>query len=369
MSTGFTINRGYLAAVIIILALVGWMFSSPDTGENANKTNNPDPLPQEQDQPLVQVTTLDGELRPVNLKLSGRTEPGRSINLKAEIKAKVIAIHKNKGDKVKAGELILELDPRDWPARVKQAEANLHQRQLEHNSARTLIKKGLTNEAQLAQANTLLANAEAELTNARRQLDSTRIEAPFNGILNDRMVELGDYVQDGQSLVTLLDFNPWIISAQVPARDIAKVYVSQPGWATLENGQRVDGQVRFISSEANSATRSFRVELAISNPTHEAIPAGVSAELVLTISEQVTFRISPALLLLDDQGNTGIRIVDDNNRVVFLPVSLQDAAQDFIRVTGPAPGTRIISRGAGFVQEGQQVRVTRDEGDTHVRAD
>ncbi|MCY0966483.1 efflux RND transporter periplasmic adaptor subunit [Parathalassolituus penaei] len=364
MSKGLPINRGYMAAIILVAATSVWMMSAPEAEpEPVGKG----PLPVEDALPSVQTKLITGQPRQTWLTLSGRTEPGRSIQIKAEIKARVISIHKQKGDAVKTGDVIMELDQRDWPARVKQAEANLRQRQIEHKTALKLYDKGLTNDAQLAQVATLLASAEAELTSARRQLDATRIIAPFAGIINDRKVEQGDYLQEGQVLVQLLDFTPWIVSAQVPARDIGRVQLHQKASARLSDGQTVTGKIRFVAAEADAATRSFRVELAVDDNQPRAL-AGLSADLLLPTGEQQAFHLSPALLLVDDQGRSGVKVVNAEQAVEFAPVNLLEADADGIWVISNNSQLNLITRGAGYVRSGQTVISTSRE-DQHARAD
>lgn len=345
-------NSGYIAALLIVVALMLWMLSAP-----ATEPEKPVPPLQARVDTTARVATrpLQGEPRAIMMNLSGRTEAGRQITLKAEIRARVVRIPAREGDLVNAGSIIVELDPRDWPARVEQAEANLRQRQLEQKSARRLYDKGLTNDAQMAQADTLLANANAELTSARLQLDATRIRAPFTGILNELLVEPGDYLQDGNPVARLLDFNPWLVTANVPENQVHKVRVGQTAHARVLDGHMVEGTVRYLSRNADAATRSFRVELAIANPEQSAIPAGISADLQIPLGNRQAYHISPALLVLDASGQTGVKILDEHNKVDFSAVELLEADDQGVWITGPAPGSLLITRGAGFVEYGQTV--------------
>lgn len=364
MSKGFPVNRGYLAAISLVIATTAWMLSAPDAPAAAPTHS---PLAAEAAQPTVQIQTLKGTTKDTHLTLSARTEAGRAIQIKAEIKARVISLNKQKGDHVKAGDVIMELDPRDWPARVKQAEANLRQRQIEHTTTLRLYDKGLTNDAQLAQVTTQLASAEAELTSARRQLDATHIRAPFDGIINDRKVELGDFLQEGQALVQLLDFSPWIVSAQLPARNLGAIRLHQPATARLNDGRQVTGKIRFIAAEADNATRSFRIEMAVDN--HQpVVPAGLSADLLLPTGTQQAFHLSPSLLLVDEEGRSGVRIVNEQQQVEFAVVQLLEADTDGIWITSDRSELTLITRGAGFVHNGQTVTALPAET-PHARAD
>ncbi|MBU2039410.1 MULTISPECIES: efflux RND transporter periplasmic adaptor subunit [Thalassolituus] len=346
------LNQGHIAALIIALAFFIWM-GAGSLSDDA-PFENPRPLVMDSGLTRVQVERMKGELVNRDITISAHTAANRRVELKSEIRGKVIAIHKDKGAAVKEGELLLELDARDWPARVKQAEANLQQRQLEARSARQLSERGLANESQLAQAATALANAEAELTNARIQLNATKIRAPFTGIVDQRMVEIGDFVKDSSPLLTVLDFTPFLVKGQVSERDAADINIGDAGFAELINGDRVDGRVRFIAAEADAKTRTFPLELEISNPGG-SMTSGLTAKLHIPQPATYAYFISPALLILDDEGQLGLKGIDEQNRVVFRGVNLLKADNKGIWVYGLGSEANIITVGQGFVEYGQQV--------------
>ncbi|WP_349676765.1 biotin/lipoyl-binding protein, partial [Thalassolituus sp. UBA1505] len=135
------LNKGHIAALLLSAALILWMAAGSLQSEPDISTNRP--LALDNGLPRVQVTHMQGEEVQRDVIVSAHTAPNRRVEVKSEIRAKVIAIHKRKGESVERGELILELDARDWPARVKQAAAALKQRRIEADSARQLAAKGL----------------------------------------------------------------------------------------------------------------------------------------------------------------------------------------------------------------------------------
>lgn len=341
-----------MAALILCLVLILWMAAG--ALRSHEEFVNPRPLTLDSGLTRVQVERIKGEQVNRDVLVSAHTAASRRVELKSEIRAKVIRIAKDKGATVKAGDLILELDARDWPARVKQAEANLKQRQLEAKSSHELKNRGLANEAQVAQAETVLANAEAELTNARIQLAATRITAPFAGIVDQRSVEIGDFVKDGTPLVTVLDFSPYLVKGHAAERDAADINIGDAAWAELVNGDRVDGRIRFIAAEADANTRTFPVELEISNPSG-AMTAGLTATIHVPQPATHAYFVSPALLILNDEGKLGLKGINDRNQVVFRPVNLLKADNNGIWVYGLGAEADLITVGGGFVGYGQEV--------------
>ena len=352
LSMTIQLNKGHIAALILTFLLVIWMVAGALKPQQEAQVNRP--LTLDTGLMRVQVERMQGQQVNRDIEISAHTAPNRRVELKAEVRATVTAVLKDKGAKVKAGELILQLDPRDWPARVKQGEAALKQRQIEARSARELASRGLANEAQVAQAETALANAEAELTNARIQLQATRITAPFDGIVDQRMVEVGDFVKDGTPLATVLDFSPFLVKGNAAERDAADINIGDAAWAELINGDRIEGRIRFIAAEADSLTRTFPLELEISH-TNGAMTAGLTAKIHVPQPATWAYFVSPALLILNDEGKLGLKGIDEHNRVIFRAVTLLKAANDGIWVYGLGQQADIITVGGGFVDYGQEV--------------
>ena len=346
------LNQGHIAAIVLFLGMIIWVASGRMGPEQ--EFSNPRPLVMESGLKRVQVERMQGKASQREVLISGHTAANRRVELRAEIRAKVVAIHKRKGQKVERGDVIVELDARDWPARLKQAKANLKQRQIEAKSAKQLFDKGLANEAQLAQAETALANAEADMIQSRIQVDATKIRAPFAGIVDQRMVEVGDFVKDSQSIVTLLDFSPYLVVGNLAEQEAANVHIGDPAYAMLVDGSRVDGRIRFVAAEADAQTRTFPIELEIDNPSG-VMTSGLTAKIHVPQPSTHAYHVSPALLILNDEGKLGLKGIDQQHKVVFRPINLLKADNKGIWVYGLGESADIITVGQGFVEYGEQV--------------
>ncbi len=346
------LNRGHILALILIFILASWLIIglSSDTEEYIN----PRPLVMDNGLRKVQVERMQGSLVERSIIVSGKTSANRSVDLKSEIRSKVKAIHKQKGQRVKQGDLIVELDARDWPARVTQTKASLRQYTLEFESAKKLVKKGLYNEAQLAQAETSLANANAELTNAKINLEASRITAPFDGIVDQRYVELGDYVKENTAIVKILDFSPYLVTGHVAEKDASFINIGDSAQATLVTGDIIEGTIRFIAAEADEQTRTFPIEMEVINPSG-SMTSGLTAKLRIPQPKQFAHEISPALLILDDQGHLGLKGITPDNKVVFHGIDILKAENTGIWITGLEEETQVITVGQGFVVYGEEV--------------
>ena len=359
------LNRGHIMAAVFILILGGWLLLGAATEEN--DYTNPRPLILDSDTRRVQVERMRGSEIERDIEISGKTTANRSVEVRSEVRSVVKAVHKQKGEHVRKGDLIVELEARDWPQRVAQAKAQVRQRQLEFESGQSLKKKGLFNEAQLAEAQTNLANARAELTNATLNLGATKIRAPFDGIVDQRYVEIGDYVQDNSPIVKVLDFSPYLITGHVAEKDAAFINIGDVARSQLITGDTVEGKVSFIAAEADESTRTFPIEVEIDNPAGAMI-SGLTAKILIPQPAQFAHKISPALLILNDAGHLGLKGIDQEHAVIFHPIDILKAENTGIWVTGLEEETDIITVGQGFVEYGEIVEpVYRDTNNASAR--
>ncbi|MGB1091824.1 MAG: efflux RND transporter periplasmic adaptor subunit, partial [Oceanobacter sp.] len=241
------------------------------------------------------------------------------------------------------------------PERVEQAKAALAEQELAVDGAQKLSTQGLSNALELARAKTALANAKANLTNAQIQLDATRVRAPFDAILNERKIELGDLIHDGTELFDLIDTAPYLVIAQVPENQAHLVKTDQKASAELLSGQVVHGRIRYKSTQADANTRTYRIELEIANPERQPVALGASAKLRIPTGNASVYEVSPTLLVISETGGLGVKTVSPDNRVQFNPVELYESDATRVWITGLEPGSRLITRGAGFVEPGDQV--------------
>ncbi len=295
------------------------------------------------------------------LVLTGRTEPSRVATLSAETRGRVIAVEAVKGAHIKAGDVIVRIDPGDRKARLSEARALINQRQLEYDAARKLSEKGYQSKTRLAESRANLRTAAARLKQIQLDIERTAIRAPFDGILQERAVEIGDYLGVGDPVAVLVDLNPVLVVAQVAEREIGGIRPDQPGSARLVSGAVMTGRVRYVSVVGQTGTRTFRIELEIPNEGGN-VAAGLTAELRLPLDTVPAHLVSSAVLTLTDDGEIGIKSVDESGVVRFHAVGIEADTPEGIWITGLPGELDIITVGQEFVLDGQKVEAV-PEGD------
>lgn len=356
------LKKSHAIAGAIALALGGWLVSGQlELGEAAVGADEvaADPTPAHR---VPSVRVRDATAQPVEreIVINGKTEPARAVELRAETDGRVIEVGPERGAPVETGEVLLRLDPRDREALVRQAEATLRQRELESAAARELGRKGFQAETTVAGTEAALEAARAALARAELDLEHTVVRAPFAGVLEKRPVEIGDFIDIGDPVATVIEQDPFVVTGQVPEQDVGRLAVGMPGEAQLVTGQVVEGRLRYIGSQADPATRTFKVELEVDNPDGR-FAAGVSTQLRIVTEETLAHRLPASLLSLSDEGQLGVKAVDENNEVVFLPAQIVRADADAVWLGGLPERLRVITVGQGFVRAGDEVRPVTDQ--------
>jgi multidrug efflux system membrane fusion protein len=116
----------------------------------------------------------------------------------------------------------------------------------------------------------------------------------------------------------------------------------------------VQGRLRYVSPVADTATRTFTVEMALDNEAGR-LPSGVTAELHLPIGEVMAQKVSPALLTLADDGTLGLKLVGDDGEVHFVPTEIVKATPEGVWLSGLPEEATVITVGQGFVRDGERV--------------
>jgi multidrug efflux system membrane fusion protein len=303
----------------------------------------------------VQVATSKAEPQPRTIVLRGRTEADRVVEVRAETTGRVMEIPAEEGALVHKGDLLAVLDGSDRAARLAEAKALQQQRQAESEASRRLAEKGFAPKLNLAELAANLALAQAQVKSMEVEISHLTIEAPIEGVLDDRSAEVGHYLQVAEPVGTIIDLDPIVLVGYATERDVSQLEIGGPARARLLDGREVVGALRFIAARAETETRTFRIEVEVPNADYE-IRDGLSAELVVPVEDVPAHRISPAVLTLGPNGEVGVKLVDETDTVRFAPVQILREDVNGLWITGIAPTARLIVVGQEFVIDEQLVR-------------
>ncbi|MCK7545106.1 efflux RND transporter periplasmic adaptor subunit [Marinobacter bryozoorum] len=341
-------------SVLVLVALVVWLL----TGDIRSAE---DDVPEEARQdsstelPAVEVERRTASTFEPSVRLQGQVEAWRRVEVTARLAAEVQELSVELGDSVKQGERLLVLSEDDRPAAVAGARARVRQLEAELAATDRLRSDRLASESDKLRLEAELAAARAELRQASLAMTYLEPKAPFDGTVNARLVEAGTLVQAGEPLFELVQVDPLKVSGFVPQQQAGQLVTGQPVTVSLLDGRKLEGELTFVASAADHETRSFRIEARVRNPEQLRI-AGGSASLEIHQPPTEALFLSPALLSLGPDGRPGILHVTDDNRVAFSEVNLLSVGTEGAWVSGIELPVNLITRGGGFVAQGQQVR-------------
>jgi multidrug efflux system membrane fusion protein len=344
-------SRSTWIAGALVVAIVAWMgsgfiFPSQDS-EPVAEREDPKPV-------AVAVTTSVAETVTQFYQAEGQALPDRDTMLRAETSGDIAEVLVSKGQDVSAGTVIARFDPTNNEAAANRAAEELARAQREFDNAQQLLDRGIATADRVAQARAALASAQEDVTSAQQDGSALTITAPFAGRIETLDLDEGEYVSTGTEVGRLVDITPLTVAVQVPQQSLTRLSVGQPATVQFITGEEREGTVTFVGSSAAAETRTFLAEVEVDNDDG-AIPAGISAQVVIPTGETRAHFLSPSIVSLDTDGTLGVKTVNDDNVVSFFPIEVVRAQIDGIWVTGLPDSADVITVGQGYVNQGEAV--------------
>lgn len=288
------------------------------------------------------------------LTLNSHTAANRVVELKAQVAGTVQAVPAERGSLIQKDQTVCSISEQDRPQSLEQAKAKLQQAEIAFKGALQLKTAGYQSDLAIAQAKANLEAANFELTRSQLDIDRLNITAPFAAIVEERPVEVGDYLSPGQTCATLVELNPLNIIAQASESAVAKIKLGDQAIATFEDYSPEQAVVTYISSQANAATRGYLVEAIINNKDLN-IRAGISGQLKLDLPAIEAHLIPASLILLDAQGDIIVRAVDQASRVQQITLNVVGETDQGLWVQGLPSPVSLITVGQNYVTEGELI--------------
>lgn len=196
------------------------------------------------------------------------------VELSTEASGIVRFIHINSGQNVKKGDLIIELDTRLQKAALKDKAAQLKLTQIDYEREKKLYEKRVTAQSTLDKSLAALQKAEAAYEIVNAEIDQKTIEAPFDGRVGIRQVNLGQYVSPGTPMVSLQALSPLFVDFNLPEQYVKDLYIKQPIEIIVNNIEKtpISGMITAINSKVDQVTRNILVQATIPNNAHLLYP-------------------------------------------------------------------------------------------------
>jgi len=246
--------------------------------------------------PPATVTTMvaDYQQWQPQIRSVGTLRAKNGVEMVGEVAGIVQALHFKSGDKVKAGELLIELDADEEQAQLDAALAAVALARSNYERDRAQFKVLAVSQAQLDADEADLKVKQAEAARLRAVVDKMHIRAPFTGRLGVSALSPGQYIRVGEVLVSLQASDPILVDFSVPQRQIAEMAVGQRVLLGSDafKGREFAGEISAIDSRVDANTRNVRIEARVDNPKGELLP-GMYAEVRVQVGEPMKLLTLP----------------------------------------------------------------------------
>jgi multidrug efflux system membrane fusion protein len=363
--SGFRFHK--VAALTVLVGFAIWMgtgeFSSVGSAASENDAKQE---AAEQPKPPVRTVAVITPPRTNHaraIRISGQTEADKRAVLASRTGGIIADLPAKQGERIKAGELVLMLDAEEKQSIVENTKQLLKQRQAEAAAAERLSKSGNLAKLQADNAQSALTTARSQFDTAQAELARNRVVAPFDGVVDRVAVELGSSVMAGAEVATILKLDPIIAKGEISERDLRYLKLGDEADVRLVDGDIVKGRLSYISRDASSSTRTFRIEVAIPN-ADDTIPAGMTAEITLRAQPADAVVLPRSVVTLSKNGDLGIRAVNRDSKITFHPIDLVDDTPDGLVLGGIPSDARIVVAGQDLVTEGDTVQAVEADAET-----
>jgi len=351
------LRRNATKAVIILaaIAILTVITKMPSRKRDAPPTEAP---------PVnVSVMTVIAEPQLADtFDLPAIVEPNRIVMVSAEVAGRIERIPQKEGSEVRAGDLLIQLNTDLIRPMFEVAEAQVERDQIEFDRMTNLVKQDATPRRDLENATTQLAISKARLDEVRARLERTSILAPTAGVLNEILVEEGEYVDAGKAVAEVVDTHTVKVVVDVPERDIAFFAVGQKARIFVDvKGQQKSlvGTITFISELADQRTRSTRMEITLENK-ERLLRSGQIVLVHLTRRILKDAIMVPLLAVIPMEQSKAVYVVN-STQAVRREVELGFIKGDHVQVkSGLEPGDHLIIAGHRFIAPGQKVNVVSE---------
>jgi multidrug efflux system membrane fusion protein len=304
---------------------------------------------------------------PVFLQAIGTAQAYNMVTIKSRVDGQIVKIAFAEGQDVKAGDPLIQIDPRPFQAVLDQAMAT---KQKDEALVPQGVKSRQTYDQQKALVQQLQAATkadDAQIEAARLNLGYADIRAPISGRLGIRMVDIGNMVRatDAAGLVTISQLKPMFVSFTVPQENLHKIHQKKGETGELavialgadNKTELARGKLSVIDNAIDQPTGTIRIKATFANDDERLWPGEfVNVRLVLSVRKGAP--TVPAQTVQDGPTGSYAYVIKDDNTVERRPVEVA-AVQDGLAIIGKglSPGERIVVDGQYRLTNGARVKV------------
>ncbi len=342
-----------VAVAVGLLGLLAFRFVTSGTGEKIPSTED---IRRAEGIPVDVFNIAAGEFENW-LEKSGNLEGIEQAPIYANMPARVRSVRVRQGRQVKAGQVIIVLDPLSATQTYSAREgARLRYETLkrEYERLQPLHEAGAISDSQLDQAKLMLQSARAALRDVSASLT---LHTPIGGTVTDVRVRAGEKVEPGETLAVIAKIDKARLEIEVSSRDVKLIATGQPAVvAENGNGETASGSVCCVSLSADPKTRLFLVEVILDS--QGSLPPGTLQRVKIRIHHEHNAILVPNLALIASPGKMEVFVVTKDKTATKRAIEIGSQNEKFSVVkSGLQEGDQVIVWGANLLAGGEKVQI------------
>ncbi|MCL1943226.1 MAG: efflux RND transporter periplasmic adaptor subunit [Candidatus Azobacteroides sp.] len=312
---------------------------------------------------VIAVTAASAETRKADnqLNLVGTAEANREVTVASEIAGKITQINFKLGDYVNQGTVLARVDDAYKRMTLENAQIAYDKNKEDYERYKVLREGDAATETQLRDMKVAYENSVIQLDNAKKQLNDTRIVAPFSGYIISKNTELGAYVNAGTAIAGIADISQLKVV----------VSVSESNVYTLRSGQEVNvstpvypnnkftGKITNISPKGDDS-HSYPVEIAVPNSKDHPLKAGTYVNINIDRGQSAPSLMIPRDAIVSSVKDPSVYLVNGEN-VKLTKITTGRDFQSYIEVTGGLKeGDKVVTNGQINLMDGAKVSIIKN---------
>lgn len=262
---------------------------------------------------MIPVEAASARRAPIVANYSGTAtlEADREAQVVAKTSGVLLKLMVEEGAHVRAGQVLAQLDPERTRLQVAQAEANLKRLQNDYNRSQDMYTKKLVSNEAYDKIKFDLETQKAAFDLAQLELSYTKITAPIDGVLSQRMVKEGNLIQLNQALFRIDDFDPLLAVLNVPERELTTLKPGQSVKMEVDAlpGKKFEGKVQRIAPVVDAKTGTFRVTCEFRDQS-ETLKSGMFGRVDVVYAERADALAIPREALIEEDGDTAVFVIE-----------------------------------------------------------
>ncbi|MBP2160683.1 MULTISPECIES: efflux RND transporter periplasmic adaptor subunit [Asticcacaulis] len=347
---GLTKGKGPLVAVGLCVVLAGALTGCEHKDEAKAKATTP------ANATLVNYVTAGQDTAPVTVSGSGTISAWQEVPIGAETGGlTAVALLVDEGQSVAKGQPLLKMNDVLLQAQVRQAKASAVQAEKAYARAKELHDKQYLSAAALDQAFANQETTAAALATAQTQLSLATVRAPVAGVISSRKAVLGQVIQPGAELFRIVRDGRIELNMEVVESELSMVKAGMPASVTTATTGTVTGTVRIVTPMVDPATRLGYARISV--PWSSGLRPGMFASGQVSVGSQSVTTV-PQVAIVYSENTPGVFVVGADGKAHRRKVTLGgQSGKNVIVREGLQSGDRIVTTGAGFLNDGDKVKL------------